>query len=607
MRSELQEHNFKYYNLDEPSISDYEFDMLMKELQELEKRFPQFDDPNSPSRRVGGEVTKKFKTVKHNTPMLSLSNSYSREEVVEFDNRVKKILGREVEYTAELKYDGAAISLLYEAGKLVRGVTRGDGEKGDDITANVKTIRSIPLVLRGDFPASFEIRGEIFWPLSRFMETNKQREEDELPLLANPRNAASGTLKMQDSKIVAERNLDCTMYHLSGKSLPADNHFESLKEAQSWGFKTPDISKNLIVKCRSIDEIFSFIDFWENHKSELDFDIDGIVIKVNEYALQEELGFTAKSPRWAIAYKYKTERAETLLEEITYQVGRTGAITPVANLQPVQLAGTTVKRASLHNADQIEKLDIREKDTVYVEKGGEIIPKVVAVNLAERPKDSQPTQYISSCPECGAELHRLEGEAQHYCPNVWGCPPQIKGKMVHFISRRAMDIAGLGGETVELLYNSGLAKNVADLYRLKKEDLLQLERMADKSVSNILEGIEESKKVNFERVLYGIGIRYVGETVAKKLAAAMGSMEKIKNAEFEELITIDEIGEKIAESIIFFFSEKENVKLVEELESFGLKMKIEDSNLPTSNKLEGKSFVHDLSARQPCRLSGRRR
>lgn len=590
LRAELQEHNYRYYILDKPSISDYEFDMMMKELQKLEARFPQFDDPNSPSRRVGGEITKKFETVKHKTPMLSLSNSYSREELVDFDNRVQKLIGKEVEYTCELKYDGAAISILYEEGKLSRAVTRGDGEKGDNITANVKTIKTIPLILRGDYPAEFEIRGEIFWPLSRFMETNKQRDKENLPPLANPRNAASGTLKMQDSKVVAERNLDCFLYHLTGENLPTDNHFDSLKMAAGWGFKTPTISDKLIAKCQNIDEIFAFIDYWEEHRSELDFEIDGIVIKVNDYHLQEELGFTAKSPRWAIAYKYKTERAETILNEITYQVGRTGAITPVANLQPVKLVGTIVKRASLHNADQIEKLDIREKDSVFVEKGGEIIPKVVGVNIEKRPRDSKPTEYIKNCPECGAELHRLEGEALHYCPNVWGCPPQIKGKMTHFISRKAMDISGLGGETIELLYNSRLVKNVADIYKLKKEDLLQLERMAEKSVNNLLKGVEESKKINFERVLYAVGIRYVGETVAKKLAAALGSMEKIKNASFEELIQIDEIGDKIAESIVFFFSEDENVQLINELESFGLKMKM-DKKEPVSDTLGGKIFV----------------
>lgn len=591
LRDELQEHNYRYYNLDEPSISDYEFDMMMKELQKLEAEFPQFDNPNSPSRRVGGEITKKFETVRHRTPMLSLSNSYSREELVDFDNRVKKLIGKEVEYTCELKYDGAAISILYENGKLSRAVTRGDGEKGDNITANVKTIKTIPLVLRGDYPTEFEIRGEIFWPLSRFTETNKQREEEDLPLLANPRNAASGTLKMQDSKIVAERKLDCFLYHLTGHNLPTDNHFDSLKMAASWGFKTPTISDKLIAKCRDIDEIFAFIDYWEEQRSELDFEIDGIVIKVNEYALQEELGYTAKSPRWAIAYKYKTERAETILNEITYQVGRTGAITPVANLQPVKLAGTIVKRASLHNADQIEKLDIREKDSVFVEKGGEIIPKVVGVNLEKRPERSKATEYIKNCPECGAELHRLEGEALHYCPNVWGCPPQIKGKMIHFISRRAMDISGLGGETIEQLYNSGLVKNVADIYKLKREDLLELERMAEKSVTNLLHGVEESKKISFERVLYAVGIRYVGETVAKKLASAMGSMQRIKNASFDELVQIDEIGEKIAESIVLFFSEKENVHLIEELESFGLKMELEEQEKPMSDRLGGKTFV----------------
>lgn len=591
LRNEIQEHNYRYYNTDNPVISDYDFDLLLKELQELEAEFPQFDDTTSPTKRVGGEITKKFNTVKHTIPMLSLSNSYSREDLRDFDARVKKLLDEKVEYSCELKYDGVAISISYKNGKLERAVTRGDGEKGDDITTNVKTIRSVPLVLRGDYPEEFEIRGEIFWPLNEFTRVNSEREENDGALFANPRNAASGTLKMQDSAVVASRKLDSYLYHIVGQNLPESNHYDSLKKAASWGFKTPSISDKLIAKCKNINEIFDFIDYWEEHRSELNFEIDGIVVKVNDYRQQEELGYTAKSPRWAIAYKYKTERAETLLKKITYQVGRTGAITPVANLKAVKLAGTMVKRASLHNADQIEKLDIREADSVFVEKGGEIIPKVVGVNMEKRPTDSVPTKYISFCPECNAELHRLEGEAQHYCPNVWGCPPQIKGKMAHFISRRAMNIEGLGEETIEQLYTAKLIENVADIYTLKKEDLLKLERMAEKSVNNLLEGVEKSKQMPFERFLFAIGIRHVGETVAKKLAAAMGSMDKIQHASMEDLLEIDEIGPKIAESILYFFSEEKNRELLENLKSHGLQMQIQEKDEPSSNKLAGKTFV----------------
>lgn len=592
LTEELRQHNYAYYVEDNPVISDYEFDMKLKELQQLEKEFPQFADVNSPTKRVGGEVTKKFETVKHKYPMLSLSNSYSREELVDFDERVQKLAGKKVEYTCELKYDGVAIGISYKNGRLERAVTRGDGTQGDDITTNVKTIRSIPLTLQGDYPAEFEIRGEIFYPLSVFRKLNEQREEDGEALLANPRNAASGTLKMQDSAVVAERKLDSYLYYVLGEKLPYDNHLQNVEAAGKWGFKVPKKDKNLIRSCNSIDEIFEFIDYWDEHRSELDFEIDGVVIKVNDYHLQEELGFTAKSPRWAIAYKFKTEQAETKLEKITYQVGRTGAITPVANLEPVLLAGTTVKRASLHNADQIEKLDVREGDIVKVEKGGEIIPKVVGVNLELRPKDSQPTKYITNCPECNSELQRIEGEAQHYCPNVWGCPPQIKGKMAHFISRKAMDIDGLGEETIEQLYDVGLIKNVADIYELKKEDLLPLDRMAEKSAQNLIDGVEASKKVPFQRLLFAIGIRYVGETVAKKLAAHFKNIDAIMQASFEDLVAVDEIGDKIAESIINFFSEERNRKLIEELKTYGLQMEMEEQeNTIVSSVLEGKTFV----------------
>jgi DNA ligase (NAD+) len=592
LSAELREHNHKYYVEDNPSISDYEFDMKLKELQELEQEFPEFADANSPTKRVGGEVTKNFETVKHQYPMLSLSNSYSREELVDFDERVQKLAGKKVSYTCELKYDGVAIGISYKNGRLERAVTRGDGTQGDDITTNVKTIRSIPLQLKGNYPATFEIRGEIFYPLSVFRALNEKREEAGEDRLANPRNAASGTLKMQDSAVVAERKLDCYLYYVLGENLPNDGHLENLKAASSWGFKAPSEAKNLICSAKSLDEIFDFIDYWDEHRSALDFEIDGIVIKVNDYDLQEELGYTAKSPRWAIAYKFKAEQVETKLNQISYQVGRTGAITPVANLEPVLLAGTTVKRASLHNADQIAKLDVREGDTVQVEKGGEIIPKIVGVNLNKRPSNSQPTQYATNCPECNTGLVRFEGEAQHYCPNAWGCPPQIKGKMAHFISRKAMDIEGLGEETVEQLYDAGLISNIADLYTLKKEDLLPLERMAEKSVNNLLEGVEKSKQVPFQKVLFAIGIRYVGETVAKKLAKSFKSMQAIREATFEELVAVEEIGDKIAESIIQFFEEERNRNLVDQLTDLGLQMELTaEEDTSKSTKLDGLSFV----------------
>jgi len=589
----LHQHNYNYYQLDRPTISDYDFDMLLKELQELEETFPQFADELSPTKRVGGQITKKFETVIHKYPMLSLGNSYNREDLTDFDERVQKLAGRAVEYVCELKYDGVAIGITYVNGKLRRAVTRGDGSKGDDITANVKTIRSIPLQLQGeDYPKEFEIRGEIFYPLSVFQRINEEREEEGEATLANPRNAASGTLKMQDSSVVAQRTLDSYLYYVLGDNLPMETHFESLNNARKWGFKAPPKEKNMIAKCNSIDEIFEFIDYWENNRHQLDFEIDGIVIKVNDYHLQEELGYTAKSPRWAIAYKYKTAQAKTKLEEITYQVGRTGAITPVANLTPVLLAGTTVKRASLHNADQIEKLDVRVGDIVLVEKGGEIIPKIVGVDINQRPADSQPHQYITACPECGTELRRLEGEAQHYCPNEWACPPQIKGKMAHFISRKAMDIDGLGEETIQQLYESGLIKNISDIYDLTVEQLLPLERMAEKSANNLVDGVEASKKIPFERVLFAIGIRFVGETVAKKLAKGLKNIENIQNATIEELVAIDEIGDKIAESVHHFFAEEKNRELIKKLKEKGLQFEIvETESTQASDKFEGQTFV----------------
>jgi DNA ligase (NAD+) len=588
----LHEHNHRYYVLAEPTISDYDFDMQLKELQELEAAFPDLLDPNSPSQRVGGAVTKDFPTVKHKYPMLSLSNSYSREEVEEFDQRVKKLIGDQFEYVCELKYDGVAIGITYEKGRLVRAVTRGDGEQGDDITPNVRTINAIPLQLTGsDVPEAFEIRGEIFWPLDQFERVNREREEQGESRLANPRNAASGTLKMQDSAVVAERKLDCFLYFVLGESLPFDGHFENVKKAGEWGLKIPREEDRMIAKCQTIDAVFDFIDYWDEHRKSLNFEIDGVVIKVNGLRDQRNLGFTAKSPRWAIAYKFKTERAETLLESVTYQVGRTGAITPVANLQPVLLAGTTVKRASLHNADQIEKLDLRLGDTVFVEKGGEIIPKVVGVDMSKRKAGAQPLVYIANCPECETVLVRREGEALHYCPNETGCPPQIKGRMAHFISRKAMNIDGLGEETIEQLYEAGMVNDVADLYHLEKDQLLELERMAEKSVNNLLQGIEDSKMVPFERVLYAIGIRFVGQTVAKKLARHYGSMTALQAATFDELVQVDEIGEKIAASIVAFFEDEQQVLMINRLRDAGVQLEMGASAAPESNVLEGKTFV----------------
>lgn len=592
LSKELREYNYEYYVNDNSLISDYEFDMKLEELQKLEEEFPDLADTNSPTKRVGGEVTKKFETVVHKYPMLSLSNSYNREELTDFDTRVQKLAGKQVQYTCELKYDGVAIGISYKNGKLYKAVTRGDGTKGDDITANVKTIRSVPLQLKGDFPEEFEIRGEIFYPLSVFKALNEKREQAGEDKLANPRNAASGTLKMQDSKVVSERKLDCYLYYVLGENLPHNSHSANLKAAESWGFKVPKEKENLFAVTNKLDEIFDFIGYWDQKRFDLNFEIDGVVIKVNDYNLQEELGFTAKSPRWAIAYKFKADQVETRLNAISYQVGRTGAITPVANLEPVLLAGTTVKRASLHNADQIAKLDIRERDTVQVEKGGEIIPKVVGVNMKKRPLDSAPTKYIENCPECSTQLVRFEGEAQHYCPNSMECPPQIKGKMTHFISRKAMDIDGLGEETIEQLYNERLVKDIVDIYDLRAENLLPLERMAEKSVTNLLQGVENSKNIPFPRVLFAIGIRYVGETVAKKLAKHFKSIDAIMQATFEELVNVDEIGEKIAESIVLFFNEDKNKELVLQLKERGLQMEMEEEeDTSISSMLEGMSFV----------------
>ncbi len=587
----LQHHNYLYYIKDAPEISDYEFDQTLKELQKLEEEFPEFKLANSPTQRVGGGITKDFPTVKHKYPMMSLANTYSKEELEDFLGRIAKSISDPVEFVCELKYDGAAIGISYKNGVLDKAVTRGDGTQGDEITANVRTIKTIPLVLRGnDHPQEFEIRGEIFMLLEGFARLNQERIEEGLEPFANPRNTASGTLKMQDSSIVASRPLDCFLYYIIMDDRQLESHYESIMQAREWGFKTPPPEKNYIAKANNIDEIFDFINYWEQHRHELPFEIDGIVIKVNSYAQQEKLGSTAKAPRWAISYKYKAEQVSTRLNSITYQVGRTGAITPVANLEPVQLAGTTVKRASLHNADQIEKLDLRVGDHVYVEKGGEIIPKVVGVDFEQRPPDLEPVKYITNCPECGTELIRNEGEAQHYCPNDDGCPPQIKGRIQHFISRKAMDIEGMGGETVELFVNAGLISSYADLYQLTKEDLLPLDRLAEKSAQNIIDGIEASKQIPYERVLFGLGIRYVGETVAKKLARHFGDIDALMKAPFEELVNVSEIGERIALSVREFFEDETKVAIVERLKGAGLQFEVVQQE-GASTKLDGLTIV----------------
>lgn len=589
LRKELEEHNYKYYVLAQPEISDYDFDIQLRELEKLEKEFPEFDDPNSPTKRVGSDISKEFEQVEHRYTMLSLSNAYSVEELKDFDTRIKKLVDEDFEYVCELKFDGSSISLLYENGKLARAVTRGDGTKGDDVTNNVRTIRSVPLTLRGNgHPESFEIRGEIVMPFSVFEELNKQREEIGEALFSNPRNAAAGTLKMQDPSIVASRKLDAYFYYIPGENLPVDSHFEMLEKARNWGFKISEAT----ALCRSLDEVFAFIQKWDEKRFEYPVATDGVVIKVNSRRIQEELGFTAKSPRWAIAYKYKAESATTILRSVDFQVGRTGAVTPVANLDPVPIAGTIVKRASLHNQDIIQKLDLHLNDTVFVEKGGEIIPKITGVDPAKRHPMSAPVQFIKNCPECGTPLQRKEGEAAHYCPNEVGCPPQIKGKMEHFVSRKAMDIDGLGQETIELLFNQGMAKGIADLYRLKKEQLLRLERFQEKSAQRILDGLEESKKAPFEQVLFALGIRYVGETVAKKLAKDLHSIDNIRNKTKEELIEIDEIGDRIAESIIDFFSKQEHIEMIEFLKKQGLNFQISEEQLnDRTDKLNGLSIV----------------
>lgn len=586
----IHHHNHLYYVESNPEISDFDFDMLLMRLQELEKEFPQFAFENSPTKRVGGDITKKFETVVHRFPMLSLSNTYSEDEIIDWENRIKKTISEEIEYVCELKYDGVAIGIRFENGQLTRAVTRGDGEKGEDVTNNVRTIRSIPLKLKGNFPADFEIRGEIFMPQSQFQKLNAEREEiGEMPF-ANPRNTASGTLKLQDSKIVAERGLDSFLYGLYGVNHNLVGHFEAVNEAANWGFKVPLVKNRFIEKTNSIEGIMNFIHFWDKGRENLPFEIDGIVIKVNAYSQQQKLGFTAKSPRWAIAFKFKANRVETKLIEVTYQVGRTGAITPVANLEPVSLGGTTVKRASMHNADQIEKLDLHEGDFVFVEKGGEIIPKIVGVNKEKRNSSSIKIDFIETCPECQTRLIRREGEAQHYCPNENFCPPQVKGRIEHFISRKALNIDGLGVETIELLYSKELIKNCADLYDLSFDQVVLLDRMAEKSAENLVKSIENSKEIPFERVLFGLGIRYVGETVAKKLARQFKNIDAIIAAKYDELIQTEEIGEKIAISVQQFFLEESNLEIISRLKVHGLQFQmIEKEKL--SAVLEGKLVV----------------
>ncbi len=589
LRKELNQHNYNYYILSQPTISDFEFDEKLRTLQELEEQHPEFFDPNSPTQRVGNDINKEFKQVYHKYPMLSLSNTYSESEITDFYDRTRKALNEEFELVCELKYDGSSISLIYENGKLIQAVTRGDGEKGDDVTLNVKTIRSIPLVLHGDdYPSLFEVRGEIMMPWTVFDELNRERESQEEALFANPRNAASGTLKLLNSKEVAKRKLDAFFYYLLGEKLPTDTHYDNLQKMKSWGFKISDATR----KCNTLQDVFDFIARWDTERKKLPVATDGIVIKVNSLKQQRNLGYTAKSPRWAIAYKFQPEKAQTCLKSVSYQVGRTGAVTPVANLEPVLLSGTTVKRASLYNADAISNLDLHIGDMVYVEKGGEIIPKITSVNKDARTAElGEKVEFIKKCPECGAELVREEGEAAYYCPNEDGCPPQIKGKIEHFVTRKAMNI-NVGSETIELLYNKELIKNSADLYFLRVDDIETLERWGEKSANNLINSIKESQNTPFERVLFALGIRYVGETVAKKLAFAMKNIENIENATLEQLTDINEIGERIALSIIAFFRKDANLQLVNRLKGAGLCFQISEKKMEEQTELlKGLTFV----------------
>jgi len=589
LRAQLRAHNYQYYVLDQPSISDFEFDMLLKQLQELEAQHPEFYDPNSPTVRVGGEVTKNFKTVVHTHRMYSLDNSYDRQDLLDWQARiVKNISDDTFSFTCELKYDGASINLTYENGQLIRAVTRGDGIQGDEVTANIRTINTIPLSLNGAYPSSMELRGEIILPLEGFQKMNQQRiSEGEEPYM-NPRNTASGSLKLQDSTLVAERPLDCLIYGIASEDMNIENQMSFLQAAKQWGFKIPDTAK----ECKSIEEVFDFVDYWDAARHELPYETDGVVIKVNSFAHQEELGYTSKAPRWAIAYKFKAEQKSTILESISYQVGRTGAITPVANLKPVLLAGTIVKRASVHNEDQMKKLDLRIGDAVFVEKGGEIIPKIVGVDLSMRSDSTTAIEFIHQCPECHTALTKQEGDAKHYCPNTYGCPPQITGRIEHFISRKAMDIDGIGAETVQLLFQAGLISTYADLYTLRAEDVMGLDRMAEKSATNMIEGIEASKQKPFEKILFALGIRFVGETVAEKLAMAFKSIDALATATFDDLIAVDEIGERIAKSVIEFFEDLGNTMMIERLKTYGLQLALSEEKLKSqSDVLKGKVFV----------------
>ena len=588
LRAVLHQHNYNYYILDAPTINDFEFDTLLQSLIDLETKHPEFFDPNSPSQRVGGGVTKNFRNHTHKFPMYSLSNSYSKEEIEQWETRIQKVLGdQEVTYTCELKYDGASISLTYKNGVLLHGVTRGDGTQGDDVTQNLKTIPTIPLKLRGDYPDFFEIRGEIILPIKGFQAMNEERVKAGEDPYMNPRNTASGSLKTQDSALVARRPLECFLYALAGENLKIKSQIEGLKQARLWGFKVPETA----IEAKNLNEVFDYLDHWEKKRNELPYEIDGVVIKVNSFDQQSELGFTAKAPRWAIAYKFQAEEATTKLISVNYQIGRTGAVTPVANLEAVLLSGTTVKRASLHNADQIQKLELRIGDAVLVQKGGEIIPKIVGVDANSRAPIEDKINFITHCPECETLLTRIEGEAQHYCPNQAGCPPQIIGKIQHFISRKAMDIDGLGSETVALLYHNGLVKNVADLYDLSVDDLLPLDRMAEKSVENLVKGLAQSKNKPFSKVLFGLGIRFVGETVAKKLAAAFGSIDELIAADTDALLSVDEIGERIAQSLQAYFLNPSNVDLINRLKINGLQFELEKKSLSSDLILKDKKFV----------------
>ncbi len=589
LRKELREHNHNYYVLDTPTVSDYEFDQLLKKLQELEQKHPEFYDATSPTLRVGGAVTKNFETVVHDHRMYSLDNSYSKEDLQDWEKRITRVLGdAEVAFTCELKYDGASISLTYENGQLARAVTRGDGTQGDNVTTNIKTIKSVPLQLKGDYPPKFDIRGEIVLPFEGFAQMNKERIANGEEPYMNPRNTASGSLKLQDSALVAQRPLDCLLYGIVGEKTGIESQWQMLEKAREWGFKVPTVAK----LCKTTQEVMTFVEHWDIHRHDLPYETDGVVIKVNSLQQQDELGFTSKSPRWAMAYKFKAEQVSTVLNEITYQVGRTGAITPVANLEPVLLAGTTVKRASLHNADQIAKLDIREKDTVFVEKGGEIIPKIIKVDLSKRPSDSEPTNYIEHCPECETVLTRTEGDAKHYCSNYYGCPPQITGRIQHYISRKAMDIEGMGSETIELLFKEGLITNYADLYTLTKEQVMPLERMAEKSAENLVNGVTASVQIPFERVLFALGIRFVGETVAKKLAKAYKNIDALMVASEEELVAVDEIGERIAQSVVEFFRNETNLETIERLKGYGVQFSLSEEQLENqTDTLKGFTVV----------------